>query len=281
VTVVVCVKVYDGMVIASDSATTIPLANGSYQVYNSANKIFHLHRRYPVAAATWGLGGIGSASIATLAKDLRRRFMGRDLAHPDWQLTDDYTVKNVTDRLVEMMFDELYSKLVKPTPDVDATLGFVVAGYSPNDPNGEMWTVFITDAAVRPVPQIYAAGDVAGWGAFAIDEAVNRLLKGYDSRLEAALRQIVGPANIPALEVALQASYRDAVPPSMPFSDAIKLASFLADTTIGYMHFMLGPDVVGPPVEIAGISRHEGFKWIARKHYYPPSLNPGDPGHDF
>src|SRR4051794_25730890 len=54
-TVAVVVKVFDGIVVAADSATTLPLANGSAQVYNNANKIFHLHRRLPLAAMTWGL----------------------------------------------------------------------------------------------------------------------------------------------------------------------------------------------------------------------------------
>ena len=280
-TVVIAVKVFDGMVIVSDSATTLPLANGSYQVYNSANKIFQLHREYPIAAATWGIGAIGSASIATLAKDLRRRFMGRDPGHTDWQLNEQYTVEHVTDRLVEQMYAELYSKLVRPPPGVDATLGFLVAGYSANDQRGEMWTVTITDASTPPMVNRYAGADDVGWAHSRLGEAANRLLKGYDPALEAALRNIVDPARISELETALKSMHRDAVPPVMPFSDAINFASFLADTTIGYMHFLLGPDAVGPPVEIAGISRHEGFKWIQRKHYYPAYLNPEDPGHDY
>jgi hypothetical protein len=89
VTVAVVVKVFDGMVLATDSATTFNLPTGGAQVYNTANKIFRRHRKWPVAAATWELGSIGDASISTLAKDLRRRFMGRDEDHPDWELDLD------------------------------------------------------------------------------------------------------------------------------------------------------------------------------------------------
>jgi hypothetical protein len=28
------------------------------------------------------------------------------------------------------------------------------------------------------------------------------------------------------------------------------------------------------PIEIAAITKHEGFKWIERRHFYPPELNP-------
>jgi hypothetical protein len=49
--------------------------------------------------------------------------------------------------------------------------------------------------------------------------------------------------------------------------------------TIGYTHYLLGPDVVGGPVEVAAISRHEKFKWVSRKHYYRNEMNPEAP-HD-
>ena len=30
---------------------------------------------------------------------------------------------------------------------------------------------------------------------------------------------------------------------------------------------------LGGPIEIATITKHEGFKWITRKHYYSPEFN--------
>ncbi len=61
----------------------------------------------------------------------------------------------------------------------------------------------------------------------------------------------------------------------MPFRDALDLAEFLVDLTIRLTRFMPGPPTVGGPIEVAGITRHEGFKWIKRKHYYRSDLNPG------
>jgi len=282
VTVVISVKVYDGMVLAADSATTMPLPGGSHQVYNNANKIFQLHRKKPVAAATWGLGVIGSASISTLAKDLRRRLMGADPTH-DWALGDDYTVKEVADRVVDLFFDELYSPLVSSGQTVRGELGFLIAGYQPVGDawSSEFWKVTIEDPATRPIPQLEAGPEQYGWSAHAIDEAANRLFNGYDGNLPMALQQVIGDPTIFArVEQMLQQFHRQPAVAPMPFTDAIQLAKFLADVTIGYTHYLLGPDVVGGPVEVAGISRHEGFKWVNRKHYYPPSLNPEDPNHD-
>jgi hypothetical protein len=95
VTIAVAVKVFEGMVLAADSATTIALTDpagnaAGHHVYNNANKLFHLHRAEPVAAFTWGLGSVGAVSISTIAKALRKRLMGKDPAFPGWQLAAGY-----------------------------------------------------------------------------------------------------------------------------------------------------------------------------------------------
>jgi hypothetical protein len=71
-TIVVSVKINDGIVLSSDSATTLSDDKGQVlNVYNNANKIFNLYKGLPITAATWGSGSIGRASISTLAKDMR------------------------------------------------------------------------------------------------------------------------------------------------------------------------------------------------------------------
>ena len=62
---------------------------------------------------------------------------------------------------------------------------------------------------------------------------------------------------------------------AMPMRDAIDLARYLIETTIGFVKFSVArAKTVGGPIQIAAISKHEGFKWIRRKHYYHPQLNP-------
>ena len=276
-TVAVAVKVFDGIVLATDSATTFNLPTGGAQVYNTANKIFQLHRKCPVAAATWGLGSIGDASISTLAKDLRRRLMGRDEDHLDWELkTESYTIEEVANRLIEMMYDELYAPLVgaqQPPP----FLGFLVAGYSAKSHQAEGWTIAIEGLNARPTPVQEMAPLSSGWGAYALPEAAQRLFNGWDPTLPTKLAAVVDPTVMPQVMQILSNERRSAVPAGMPFVDAINFARFLVDVTAGYAHFLLGPDVVGGPIDIAGISRHEGFRWIDRKHYYRPELNPEEP----
>ena len=55
---------------------------------------------------------------------------------------------------------------------------------------------------------------------------------------------------------------------AMPIQDAIDLAKFLVDLTKNFVRFNPGAQVVGGPVDIAAITKHEGFKWVNRKQYY-------------
>lgn len=271
-TVAVFVKVYEGLVLATDSATSLGLPNGQHQIYNSANKIFHLHRGLPLAAMTWGLGNVGAASISTLAKDFRQRLMGQ-VDSPEGPLdADTYTVEQVATRMRDMIYVQLADR------EYDSELGLLVAGYSSTASHPEAWVIAgKVGADPAPVPVLAAPRDGTGWAAYAQPFAVTRLFNGFDPRLRSLVLAAVPPASHPAVEQAFEAVRADFNPvhPAMPIVDAIKLARFAAETTSTYTRFRWGSDTVGGPVEVAALTRHEGFKWISRKHYFTPELNPG------
>lgn len=60
----------------------------------------------------------------------------------------------------------------------------------------------------------------------------------------------------------------------MPIQDAIDLSEFLVHTTAMFTRFKRGAATVGGPVESAAITKHEGFRWVRRKHYFDQTLNP-------
>ena len=59
----------------------------------------------------------------------------------------------------------------------------------------------------------------------------------------------------------------------MPIQDAIDLADFLVEISKKTSRFLPGPQIIGGPTDIAVITKHEGFKWIQKKHYYDYNLN--------
>lgn len=277
-TVAVVVKVYDGLVLAADSATTMD-AGHTQHVYNNANKVFQLHRQYPVGAMTWGLGALGAASIATLCKDLRRRLMGNDPAFEEWDLTPNYTIEQVAGRCVEFFHDELIAPLFAGQ-SVPSALGILVAGYSAGASLAEAWEITFVDPSVRPQPELVIPVDGVGWLAFAQPQATQRLFDGIDPHVHHQIRQVLTPAEYAKIEPIIRSAANNPALAPMPLADAIELAGMLVHTTEQFSHFLFGPDTVGGWIDIASLSRHEGFRWISRKHYYDARLNPMETGHD-
>ena len=101
-TVVVTVNVVDGVVLASDSATT-----SSVGIWNSANKIFNLRKTWPIAATTFGVASLDGQSIATLTKELRCRFSGTRTGYDEWQLDPgSYQISDVAQKLKDYFWDK-------------------------------------------------------------------------------------------------------------------------------------------------------------------------------
>src|SRR5580704_7563083 len=102
--IIVSVKINDGIVLAADSATSCAIG----QIYEHANKIVNLVKGLPIGVMTCGAGGIGNASTATLLKDLRQRLAGEDEAHSDWKLNPaKYTMEFVNSRVQEFFNEKV------------------------------------------------------------------------------------------------------------------------------------------------------------------------------
>lgn len=280
-TIAISLKVNDGLVLAADSATTIITQDpgsgpsGVINVYNNANKIFNLAKGLPIGVVTWGAGSIGAASISTLVKDLRALLS--DPTKRDWGLDPvSYTIEDVARKVRRFMYEERYAPAFKEWPS-KPTLGFIVAGYSSNEGLAEEYQVHITDNGKCGDPVPLRAKDESGvvWNGQV--EAIYRLLVGFSPHLPSVLKANLGVPEDqlePALSVIREALNIPLVIPPMPLQDAIDLARFLVDLTINYHRFTPGAPTVGGPIEIAAISKHEGFRWIERKYYYRRELNP-------
>ena len=235
-TIAISLKVHDGVVLAADSASTLfgidPSSghSGVVTIYNTANKVFNLYKGLPIGCITWGSGSIGNASISTLTKDLRRRFMGEDPEHADWGLDPDkYSIESIAKRARQFFYEELYApefKDVGGKPD----LGFIVAGYSAGEGLAEEWRIQIVNGDCL-APELLRPKNVAGISWSGEPEAINRIVKGHGTILPHILKELgvpdeqIGPAMnqiISRLEVPL-------APAPMPIQDAIDLAVFLVD----------------------------------------------------
>jgi hypothetical protein len=103
VTVVVSVKINDGVVLAADSAGSM----GSGQIYTPVNKVANLCEGLPVGVMSTGSGGIGERVSRDAAERLVPTLLGLGPSLPDWKVDPEgYTVGAVAQRLRQFMFVE-------------------------------------------------------------------------------------------------------------------------------------------------------------------------------
>lgn len=275
-TICVAVKVHDCLVLAADSATSLVGLDDAgrpaiINVYAHGNKVFNLVKGLPVAAMTCGMGNIGRASISSLAKDLRREL---SLCPASGGLDQNkYSIEEIAQRAKELLYDRQYGSL-EDKPNGDHTLEFFIGGYGSGQHTAELWKIVIANGeCIGPEQQMPGQDSFVIWAGQ--PEALNRLLIGFSGRLgDALLEAGVEPERLDPLLGHIQShTTTSLVDPPMPTGDAIALADFLVDVTKRYVHFLYGADTVGGDTDIATVTRHEGFKWIKRKHFYPRELN--------
>jgi hypothetical protein len=280
-TICVAVKVQDCIVFAADSTSSLQsvMADGTpvtVNTYDHANKVFNLRKGLPIAAMTAGIGNFGPSSISTITKDLRALLSDKDSAY--FIDPRDYTIEQVAVKARNYFYEDRFKKL-EPTPP--GNLEYWIGGYSSGEDLGEIWQFQIDNGVCGDLVCV-AAKDVPAclhWGG--VMEAINRLVLGYSDRLGQAL--VAGGFQVDKLPEAMAgiARYTQAelFHPAMPTMDAVDLARFLAETTKRFVRFLPGSNSVGGSIDIATITKHENFKWVARKHFYSPALNPLETDH--
>jgi hypothetical protein len=278
-TIVVTVRVTDGIVLAADSATSFSDQNGTVvKVYNNANKIFNLVKVWPIGAMTYGAGSIGTESISTLSKNLRERLTPVQFAMPGFDQDplalerSTYTIEG-TARTAMEFFEERY-KAAYPQPVPGFFLGYRVCGYSADGVLPEAWEIKILENSTEGPIRLYE-DDHFGPRWNGEREALDRLILGMGSRTADALTALgADPATAQqTVDGLVNHLYANLYLPAMPIQDAIDLAEFLVETAVKFAHFSLRAATVGGPIEVATITKHEGFKWAARKHYYSRDFN--------
>lgn len=104
------------------------------------------------------------------------------------------------------------------------------------------------------VEQIVGAGDAASQAIDSIlDEFNNTIVHGHLTRVQSEFSNMVR---------------------SMPKQELAALAESLVHITSLKRKFSAGAESVGGPIDVAVITRAEGFVWVRRKHYFDPALNP-------
>jgi len=272
-TIAISLKVNNGVVLATDSAATIFAQTpdgkqmGVVNVYQNAEKLFNLCKGFPIGVITWGSGAIGQASISSLTRDFRKVLSEKPLQK------ENVSIKLITEQFSEYI-NKFYMNAFKEwqtKPDI----GFIIAGYSTEQDFAEEWSFDIVNGKLNG-PTLVRGPTETGMIWNGEPDAITRLFFGFSNNLP----QLMNEAGIKddQIKKVLDLSREKLAIPfvigAMPIQDAIDLAQFFVETTINFSKFSPGAPTVGGSIDIAAITKHEGFKWVKRKHYYNSELNP-------
>lgn len=237
-TIVISISVQDGVVLASDSAV-----EHRGQVYYSAEKSMQLIKGLPIGVLVAGDAAINNKAFVDVLKDFGAQNGVKTNGGGGFD-KNAYTVEAVVRRLQ----DYLRSMAPMQVAKLHSTL--IIGGYSAGRDTPEVWNLIFDSEEGVSVAQVWSPTEYGicweGSG-----ECLHRLLSD-----EFNLGEGSNELSVPTL-----------VTPGMPIHDAVALTRFLMEATIGYVRFRadLQPKTVGGPIDMAVITRHEGFRWVQRK----------------
>jgi hypothetical protein len=259
--VVACVKVYDGIVLGSESMTqlwgpTSPGATGFVKAFSNARKLFKLGGS-KFAVLAYGIGNLGHRSVESYMEEFSER-----------KNNDQLTGEQIANALLSFIRTPYNAAFDALPADKKPVMGFYIAGYAPNQHVGTEWEfVLPQDANARQSRPDNQFG--ASWRGVAVP--FSRLHFGVDPRLISTLQTGGMPQDmINRVQDAAKQLESPIVFDGMPLQDAIGFCRFILETTINVCTYEVGVPVCGGPLHIAIVTRAAGFSWISQPGY---SLN--------
>jgi hypothetical protein len=273
----VAFKSAEGIVLAADSRVTLmgnmalpgmpqaPNMPPAAQVlvpatFDNATKLLSVKRQSHVGAITYGQAAIGQQSPRTASSFLPEF----DAAVGDARLSVEEFAQQLGD-----FFMGRWTNAAMPT-NLPATsdMFFFVGGYDEDAAYGRLFQLHIPHA---PQPQEVFAGPGefgALWGGQ--KEITDRLLVGFDPNVPNLVQDLLNiPLNRrrPNLEQELKQRLITPIPwPFLPLQDCVDLSIFIVRTTIALQKWLVGVRGVGGAVDVATITRADGFQPIQIKH---------------
>ena len=267
-TLAVAFKGPEGLVLAADSRitlTAIDAATGRQTVsyFDNATKLLGLDGHPYVGMLTYGNTVIGTAQPRSVYGFLPE--FEAELAAGSGDAQEGLGRLKVVDiaRKLGQFYTEQWNKAAMPADAVP--IWFFVAGFDEREPYGKIFGISVPS---EPEPVAYCEDYFgARWGGES--ELANRLINGFDpgalrivkDRLKLTDRQLQGLEKQWTQQLELKLPYQ-----FLPLQDCVDLATFLVTMTALVEGWTLvGPRGVGGAVDVATITRAQGFQTVKRK----------------
>jgi len=254
----------EGIVLAADSRVTLTaeMQRGEEKMmlpatYDNATKLLQLSGYNRVGVVTYGIGAIGQQEPRTahsflpeLEETLSKEEVGQ------------FFVENFAIRFSEFFMEQWKAKM--PTDYSGPDMVFLIGGFDEGAPYGKVYKVNIPS---NPTPEEQSAGQFGvTWGGQL--EYTNRLVKGFDPQLPVVAQKFLGLTDEQriALQEHLEGALSARIPyPFLPLQDCVNLSIFLIRTTMELQNWIVGVRGVGGAIDVATITRTDGFKPVQRK----------------
>jgi hypothetical protein len=270
----------EGIVLAADSRVTLmaqitPQPNQPSMLlpstYDNATKLLAVRGHPYVGAVTFGLGALGQTEPRT-AHSFIPEF--EDELQAGNSLTPTvpgqvpvlarlrFTVEDFAKRLSDF-FMKQWGQLM-PAKYTGDNMIFFVAGYDSNAAYGRVFEFSIPSKPI-PVEQNVGTFGVLFGGQ---KEFVERMLHGFDSSLPTTVQKFLNLSAQQATDLTnhLRTQLSAKIPMQfLPLQDCVDLSIFLIRITITIQTWLVGVRGVGGAIDVATITRTEGFRPIQQK----------------
>jgi hypothetical protein len=257
----------EGIVLAADSRVTLYSQSPEQHLlipstYDNATKLLQIIKSQKYAGAvTYGLGVLGQKEFRT-PSSLMLEF--EDYLNSK-KITNLLKVEDYAKNLSNFFLMQWNTRMLPPvsnTPIVD--MAFIVGGYDENEPYGKIFEFQIPS---NPTPREDMEGTF-GLTYGGQREWVDRLLHGFDDNLPIIAQPFLQISDIQreALKQHLVNNLNAPIPYQfLSLQDCVNLAIFLIKTTMGLQAWLTSIRGVGGVIDIATVTRAEGFKPIQQK----------------
>jgi len=271
--IVMSVRVAEGLVLAADSAATLNLVGpggqqlGVAKVFNNATKVMQL-KDYFIGVATWGTGNLGARTISSLVEEFANdRPALMDCRGSESTLSVEKEARELMDFLMRF-YAKTFPNWQNQPQSERPSFGVIVGGFAGSDffPKEYVFTIPNSQfQELRPTRPDGSQDFGANW--FGTTDALVRFHHGRDERLMDVLRNNGIPQDvIGKIMEAISKDLQYQVPfDGMPLQDAVDYALFMAGLAIGRFRFSIGPEICGGPVDVVTITSQNGFEWMQRK----------------
>ena len=254
----------EGIVLAADSRVILSaeMQSGVEKMilpstFDNATKLLQITGHNYVGAVTYGVGAIGQQEPRTAHSFL--------LEFEDYLSKKDIKrlpIKDFAENLANFFIIQWKDRM--PSNYSGPDMVFLVGGFDAGEPYGRVFQVLIPS---NLVPIECNAGQFGiTWGGQS--EYTHRLIKGFDPRMPSLVQNFLSLSaeQTTALEGHLESALSSPIPYQfLPLQDSVNLSILLIRTTMEIQNWIVGVRGVGGAIDVATITRKEGFIPVQQK----------------